>query len=71
MSTLMNTQVGRGALAARFENVRASYTEARARRRAYNQTISELSSLTDRELHDLGIARSGIRSLAMEAAQNV
>ena len=32
------------------------------------QTVRELSLLTDRELHDLGISRSDIYRLAKEAA---
>lgn len=36
-----------------------------ARRAQVNKTINELASLTDRELSDLGIHRSQIRSVAM------
>ncbi|WCR09007.1 DUF1127 domain-containing protein [Paracoccus fistulariae] len=42
--------------------------ENRARRAVYRQTVRELSALTTRELDDLGISRSMIRSLAQEAA---
>ncbi|MFK7879079.1 DUF1127 domain-containing protein [Roseobacter sp.] len=46
-------------------------TSARyARYRVFRQTYSELAQLTDRDLADLGISRSMIRSLAMEAAEN-
>ena len=31
-----------------------------------NRTIKELSSLSDRELNDIGISRSMIRSIAMD-----
>lgn len=41
---------------------------ARARRKVFAQTYHELSNLSDRELRDLGIPRSNIRRLAMEAA---
>jgi len=37
------------------------YLEAR---RLERQTIAELSGLNDRDLHDLGISRSEIRSIA-------
>jgi len=39
------------------------------RRRVYNQTYSELSQLSTRELDDLGISRSMISRLSAEAAQ--
>ena len=32
--------------------------------RAYRQTVNELSSLTNRELNDLGISRSDIHRVA-------
>ncbi|SDX42884.1 DUF1127 domain-containing protein [Roseicitreum antarcticum] len=51
-------------IAALATDLRGAY----ARRRVYQQTYSELSALTSRELNDLGIARSMIRRLAMEAA---
>jgi uncharacterized protein YjiS (DUF1127 family) len=35
----------------------------------YSRTISELESLSNRELADLGIARADIRQLAREAAR--
>ncbi len=34
------------------------------RHNQYRKTVSELDRLTDRELHDLGIGRSEIRSVA-------
>lgn len=39
-----------------------------ARYRMYRQTVNELSALSDRELADLGLQRSMIRRLAMQAA---
>ncbi|WP_083194251.1 DUF1127 domain-containing protein [Leisingera sp. JC1] len=39
-----------------------------ARRKIYRTTCHELSVLSDRDLADLGIARSSIRRLALEAA---
>lgn len=41
---------------------------ALARRRAYRKTFDELSTLTNRELNDLGIARYDFHRLALEAA---
>ncbi len=45
-----------------------SAKEALHRRRVYNQTVSELRALSTRELNDLGIARSMITRIALEAA---
>jgi uncharacterized protein YjiS (DUF1127 family) len=39
-----------------------------AKRALYRKTISELQSLTGRELADLGINRSAIKGIALEAA---
>ena len=39
-----------------------------ARRSVYRQTLRELNELTDRDLSDLGMCRSNIRSVAYEAA---
>lgn len=52
-----------------FNTFRANFAAAAARRAIYNQTVRELSALSGRELADLGIARSEIRFLANEAAQ--
>ena len=43
----------------------------RAQRAMYKTTIKELSALSNRELSDLGIARSGIRAIALEAFDTV
>ncbi|QUS36829.1 DUF1127 domain-containing protein [Falsirhodobacter algicola] len=43
--------------------------KAALRRRAiYRQTVQELNALSSRELTDLGIRRSEIRSIARDAA---
>lgn len=55
-------------LSAIAANIVASVKEAQARRRVFKQTFNELQSLTNRELADLGINRSMIRSIALEAA---
>ena len=41
-----------------------------ARHRVYRRTVSELSALSNRELADLGLNRSMIRRLALQAAQD-
>lgn len=55
-------------LRGRFMTAIQRMQENRARRAVYRQTVRELSALTARELDDLGISRSMIRSLAQEAA---
>ena len=55
-------------LADRFAVVVASVKAARERRRVFRQTLHELNSLSPRELADLGIHRSMITRLALEAA---
>ena len=42
--------------------------ENAAKHRVYRKTVSELGELTNRDLADLGIARSEIRRIAWEAA---
>jgi uncharacterized protein YjiS (DUF1127 family) len=42
------------------------YTKLREQRRAYRETVKELSKLTDKELRDIGITRGDIHSIAME-----
>ncbi|MBT3140000.1 DUF1127 domain-containing protein [Phaeobacter gallaeciensis] len=51
-----------------FHQKRTEIQHALARRKAYRATHHELSTLTDRDLQDLGIPRSNIKRLAMEAA---
>jgi uncharacterized protein YjiS (DUF1127 family) len=48
--------------------VMKSIKEAIHRRRVYNQTVSELRALSTRDLTDLGISRSMITRIALEAA---
>lgn len=40
-------------------------------RKVYNQTFNELSTMTSRDLFDLGLCRSDFRRLAKEAAEMV
>ncbi|WP_110806435.1 DUF1127 domain-containing protein [Rhodobacter capsulatus] len=46
----------------------ASIREALARRKVYRQTLAELRSLSNRELSDLGMHRSMLTRIALEAA---
>lgn len=52
----------------RIAEFRAAAAEAAAKRKVYRQTVNELSALSNRELADLGLSRSGIKAIAMEAA---
>ncbi|ETD87725.1 DUF1127 domain-containing protein [Rhodobacter capsulatus] len=51
-----------------FSNFLASIREALARRKVYRQTLAELRSLSNRELNDLGMHRSMLTRIALEAA---
>lgn len=42
--------------------------ERHAKHRIYRNTLDELQALTGRELADLGMARSNLKSVAYEAA---
>lgn len=46
----------------------ASLREAFARYRHYRRTVAELAGLSDRELADIGLHRSGIYAIAAEHA---
>jgi uncharacterized protein YjiS (DUF1127 family) len=52
----------------RFAALRATIVERSAKRKIYRATVNELAALSDRDLADLGIARSMIKSIAIEAA---
>lgn len=52
----------------RLAEIKSQFADALAARRLYNRTVSELQSCSDRELNDLGISRSMIKSIALEAA---
>lgn len=39
-------------------------------RRAYNETINELSGLSDRDLADIGISRADIPSIARQTSKS-
>lgn len=45
--------------------------KAWAKRRLYNQTYAQLAAMSDRNLKDLGISRSGIKRMAMEAVYDL
>ncbi|MEM5476828.1 DUF1127 domain-containing protein [Pacificibacter sp. AS14] len=55
-------------LAGRFNAIKNSLAERVARYRVFRETVKELENLSSRELNDLGLSRSGIKSIALEAA---
>ncbi len=60
-----NTTISMGA---RLAEIKTQFSEAFAAWRVYRRTVAELQELSTRELSDLGISRSMIRSIAIEAA---
>jgi uncharacterized protein YjiS (DUF1127 family) len=57
-------------LADRFNAVLSMIATRRKQGRVYRTTFNELSSLSNRELADLGMSRSQIRSVALETGRN-
>lgn len=55
-------------IANRVETAIEAFKSYRARRAAYRQTFDELMALSNRDLNDLGIARTDIAAIAREAA---
>jgi len=55
-------------VARRVADAIASFRAARAKRAAYEQTLRELSALSDRELDEIGIRRADIHEVARGAA---
>lgn len=56
-------------LGASFKTLMTEFSARRAKRKIFNQTRRELASLSNRELADLGIARSEISRISHEAAE--
>ncbi len=55
-------------LGQRFGDLRVALGERIGRYRLYRETLTELSTLTDRELNDLGLSGADIRGVAHKAA---
>lgn len=62
------TRTGEWGILASVNGLVARIGDARRRYSVYRQTITELNALNDRDLADLGIARSSINTIATEAA---
>ncbi len=54
----------------RFAALLSGLETRRKQRSIYRSTFNELSRLSNRELADLGMGRSQIRSIALETARN-
>ncbi|MGL4279785.1 MAG: DUF1127 domain-containing protein [Albidovulum sp.] len=62
------TRTGEWGIFASLNGLVTRLGDARRRYSVYRQTVAELNALNDRDLADLGIARSSITSIATEAA---
>ncbi len=68
MAYVNSSRSVQSSVADRFVGLFAGVSAAIQRRRVYAQTLNELRALSDRELADLGIARSMISEIAHDAA---
>ena len=68
ITTYGNTDAFTTALRDNFTGRIAAARANHAKWRTYHRTLNELSALSDRDLADLGLDRSGIRAVAHEAA---
>ncbi|MBP9950159.1 MAG: DUF1127 domain-containing protein [Cypionkella sp.] len=68
MAYMNTTRTASPSIADRLVALTVNFRAAMARRRVYSQTMSELSSLSDRDLRDLGISRAMIAEVANQAA---
>ncbi len=66
-ATNINT-VPHGASASRLSILFSTLRMGLAKRKLYRSTLDELQSLSDRELADLGLHRSGLPRIAYQAA---
>ncbi|SFR12888.1 DUF1127 domain-containing protein [Poseidonocella sedimentorum] len=68
MAQALNATTQTLGFADRFAEFRKNLADRWARYRVYQETLAELSHLDDRDLLDLGMSRSQIRQVALEAA---
>ena len=69
MAYVTDIRISGVTLGDRFAALRETLATRRAERKIYRETYNELASLTDRELNDIGLSRSQIKRVALEAAQ--
>ncbi len=68
MAFITDTRTFGNSLGQRLTALRATIVTGLEQRKVYRTTVAELEVLTNRELNDLGISRSMIKSIAIEAA---
>jgi len=71
MAFVSQTRPASHTLAERFATFRANFAEAAAKRALFRKTFAELDALSNRDLADLGMHRSTIKSVAYQAAYGV
>lgn len=71
MAYVNSTRTARFGLSDRIAATVASVKLALQRRAIFQRTLHELNALSDRDLADLGLDRSQIRSIAREAASGM
>ncbi|MCZ4352209.1 DUF1127 domain-containing protein [Roseovarius aestuarii] len=54
-----------------FQHKRTALRKAAAQRATFRKVYAELSSLTQKDLKDLGISRSSIKRIALETAYDL
>ncbi len=68
MAYASDTRTASTTIGQRLTEMRAALQDRIARNRVFRTTLNELGALSNRELADLGIARSNIKAVAFEAA---
>lgn len=66
MAYASDIRTANGSLTDRFAALTKNLGARYARHKTFRQTLNELSALSDRDLRDLGLTRSEIRSVAYE-----
>ncbi|WP_420858535.1 DUF1127 domain-containing protein [Marivivens marinus] len=69
MAYATDFRAARFPLMARLSGLRAELAERARKNRVYRDTLNELAVMTDRDLADIGISRSMIKGVALEAAK--
>ena len=68
MAYLSGARTGAVSITDRLGEIFSQASEAYSKWRIYRNTLNELRELGDREIADLGLARSSLRRVALEAA---